>query len=127
ETAMTRCFYARRRIIAVGVMLALVCCAVNTPAQETSGKFQLPADPTQWVNSGPVSLDLLKGKAAVLWFYEESCPTCREKWPPLLAMAKKYEGQPVMFIGVNSGNPRPVVEQYARGVGCNWPIIVDAT
>jgi peroxiredoxin len=89
--------------------------------------FQLPDQPAAWVNSPPISLSALKGKAAVLWFYEEQCPNCRNKWPGLIATAKQYEGKPIVFIAVSSGTSRPQVEQYAREVGLKWPVIVDAT
>jgi thiol-disulfide isomerase/thioredoxin len=116
------------RLLLFGLALALICnFASSARAAEDDSSFQLPASPAKWVNSGPISLQALEGKGAVLWFYEESCPNCRAKWPPLLALAKRYEGQPVVFIGVNSGNSRAAVEQYARGVRCNWPIIVDDT
>jgi hypothetical protein len=42
-------------------------------------------------------------------------------------LSKKYEGEPVVFIAVNSGNSRQEVEQYARQVRVPWPIIVDST
>jgi thiol-disulfide isomerase/thioredoxin len=68
---------------------------------------------------------MLAGKAAFLWFYEEDCPRCRGKWPEMYAEAKKFDGKPVVFIAINSGNPRPAVEQYGREVGLRWPTIVD--
>lgn len=84
-----------------------------------------PENPAAWVNSPPLSKEFLAGKGVVLWFYEEQCPRCREKWPAMMALSKKYEGQPVIFIAVNSGNPRPAVEQYVREVRLTWPVIVD--
>ncbi|MCI0356903.1 MAG: peroxiredoxin family protein, partial [Planctomycetaceae bacterium] len=89
--------------------------------------FQLPDQPAAWVNSPPISLSALKGKAAVLWFYEEQCPKCKEKWPALQAAAKQFEGKPIVFIAVSSGTSRFEVEQYAREVGLKWPVIVDST
>jgi hypothetical protein len=62
----------------------------------------------------------------VLWFYEEQCPKCRAKWPSMYEAARKFEGRPIVFIAVNSGNPRAAVEQYAREVDLKWPVIVDA-
>ncbi|WP_425616676.1 TlpA family protein disulfide reductase [Anatilimnocola sp. NA78] len=85
----------------------------------------LPTDPAAWVNGGPITAEMLKGKAAYVYYYEEGCPRCREKWPTLLAMAKKYEDKPIVFIAVNSGNGRDDVMSYAREVNLTWPIIVD--
>jgi thiol-disulfide isomerase/thioredoxin len=94
-------------------------------AYDTAPEF--PSDPANWVNSGPVSLAALKGKAAFLWFYDGDCPTCRKRWPELLSLSKKFEGKPIVFIAVNSGNPRATVAKYAQGVGCPWPILVDSS
>jgi len=87
----------------------------------------LPTDPGAWVNGGPITAEMLKGKAAYLYFYEEGCPRCREKWPSLVAMAKKYEDKPIVFIAVNSGNQRDDVMSYVREVNLPWPTIVDTT
>jgi len=100
--------------------------AQNAATGGSSGQL-LPANPAMWLNSPPLTAETLKGKGVVLWFYEEQCPNCRKKWPDMLAVAKKYEGEPVVFIAVNSGNPPDEVEQYARGVNLPWPVIVDPT
>jgi thiol-disulfide isomerase/thioredoxin len=85
----------------------------------------LPADPGSWINSPPLTEHTLEGKAAVLWFFEETCPRCRERWPDLLALAAKYREKPIVFIGVNSGNPWTTVAAYAKENRIDWPIIVD--
>jgi thiol-disulfide isomerase/thioredoxin len=111
------------------VSAALACgWLATTPAQgQETGQRLLPANPAMWLNSPPLTTDALKGKGVVLWFYEEQCPSCRKKWPDMYAVAKKFEGQPVVFIAVNSGNPRDEVEQYAKGVNLPWPVIADPT
>lgn len=40
-------------------------------------------------------------------------------------MRNDYEGKPVVFIAVNSGNSKSAVEGYAKGTGFEWPILVD--
>src|SRR5215475_14011153 len=64
----------------------------------------LPSEAAVWLNSPPLTVDALKGKGVFLWFFEETCPTCRGKWPGLYELARRFEGQPVVFIAVNSGN-----------------------
>ena len=88
---------------------------------------EFPQDPAQWIHGRPISVENLKGKAVFLWYFEEQCPTCRGKWPAILAMAKKYEGQPILFIAVNSGTPRKDIEQYVRETGVTWPVLVDTS
>ena len=45
------------------------------------GTVQFPAT---WVNSDPISLESLRGKAVFLYFFEETCPKCRDRWPSLI-------------------------------------------
>jgi len=120
-----------KRLQAGAVLTSLLVAgaAGSVAAQESAakGEFRLPDQAAAWVNSTPISLSALKGKAAVLWFYDEQCPKCKGKWPALQAEAKKYDGKPILFIAVNSGNSRFEVEQYAREVGLKWPVIVDST
>ena len=102
-----------------------VACFFATHVERGFADPILPTDPGAWVNSRPLSLDALEGKTVVFYFFEESCPTCLEKWPPLLETSAKFQGEPVVFIGVNSGNQRRTVESYARKARIPWPIIVD--
>ena len=53
---------------AVGLILLSVCSSLV--AQD--GAVRLPANPGQWLNSGPISLEAMKGKGAVLYFFEET-------------------------------------------------------
>ena len=96
-------------------------------AQEGAGKKQtqkLPANPGVWINSPPITNEMLAGKAAVLFFFEESGTGV--DWPRLLPQASKFEGTPVMFIGVNSGSARPQLEAYLRKNKVTWPVICDS-
>jgi thiol-disulfide isomerase/thioredoxin len=116
---------AKAPLIAAIWLLAAIALA-TARGQDASTEL-LPSDPSMWLNSPPLTTTALKGKGVVLWFFEETCPTCRGKWPRMYELAKKYEGQPVVFIAVNSGTSPAEVQQYAREVKLSWPIIVDPT
>jgi thiol-disulfide isomerase/thioredoxin len=97
-------------------------------AQTTSeGPPQMSPDPSVWLNGGPITADMLKGKAAFVYYFEEGCPRCRERWPALQAMAKKFDDKPIVFIAVNSGNPRETVARYVQDVKLAWPVLVDTS
>ena len=81
--------------------------------------------PSVWVNSEPISAESLRGKAVFLYFFEESCPSCRARWPSIMEKASAYEQEPILFVAVNSGSSKQDVEAYARSVNLTWPIIVD--
>jgi len=104
---------------------AMVLAALFSGAAFAADGPVLPSDPTAWLNSPPLTNDMLAGKAALLYYFEEDCPKCRGRWPELLAAATKFAGKPIVFIGVNSGNARPEVQQYAREVGLSWPVLID--
>ncbi len=100
-------------------LIALLFTAVTASAQE------LPADPARWMNSPPMTKEMLAGKAAVFYFVEETCPNCAKRWPGILEAATKFEGQPVMFVMVNSGTSRPEIESYMRTNKISWAAIND--
>ncbi len=106
------------------LLIALILLATTLAKAEEAAEL-LPRDPAGWLNSPPLTTDALKGKGVVLWFFEETCPSCRGKWPGMYDLAKRYEGQPVVFIAVNSGNSPAEVSQYAKEVKLTWPVIVD--
>lgn len=109
----------------VGAALLILTSVRNSHAQAANDGVRLPPGPSAWINSPPLSKENLAGKGVFLWFFEESCPRCREKWPTLMAIAQKFRGKPVLFVAVNSGTPRPALEQYVRANGVDWPVIVD--
>ncbi len=85
----------------------------------------LPRDPGVWINSPPITLEQVRGKAVFLWFFEETCPTCRAKWPGLLDKAREYKDKPIVFVAVNSGTSPASVQEYSRLVNCPWPMLTD--
>ncbi len=109
------------------MMFLVSACGGLSIAQETGAGLNLPADPGAWLNSCPITAEMLQGKAALLYYFEETCPKCRARWPSLLETAKQFEDKPIVFIAVNSGNGRDDVAAYAREVKLNWPIIVDSS
>ena len=118
----------RRAALTFGVLSWVTMLGGVAQAQFSSAgkpEIALPANPQAWLNSPPLTAEALQGKAMVLWFFEEGCPRCREKWPGMIETANKFQGQPVVFVGVNSGNPREAVDQYAQEVSLKWPVIVD--
>src|SRR5574337_1822748 len=56
-----------------------------------------------WINTKePLSIEKLKGHVIVLDFWTYCCINCMHTLPVLAELEKKYEGQPVVFIGVHS-------------------------
>ena len=111
-------------------ILAVICLLVLGPgAGDVSGQERtapsLPDEPANWINSSPPSGEAFAGKGVVLWFFEENCPRCAGRWPELMALSKKYQDKPVVFIAVNSGTPRKTIESYVRRHKISWPVALD--
>ncbi|MES2792904.1 MAG: redoxin domain-containing protein [Planctomycetota bacterium] len=108
--------------LVLGCLAVTICWPAISLADEAP---PLPRDPAVWINSPPISLEQLRGKGVFLWFYEETCPNCRAKWPTMLAKAAEFKDQPIVFMAVNSGNPPAAVREYARIVNSPWPMLAD--
>ncbi len=123
----TRLMYVGCVMRLIGLVAISVTVACPLAAQEADSKPvpQMPSYPGMWINSPPITNEMLAGKAALLYFFDEECPRCVEAWAKTLFMTNKFEGQPVMFIAVNSGTPRPQLEGYLKKNKVNWPTICD--
>lgn len=60
-------------LVAGAVMLAVAFASTDVVfAQKQNEKsIRLPAAPEAWLNSPPISNEILQGKAAILYFFEE--------------------------------------------------------
>src|SRR5882757_9860652 len=109
------------------VLIAFVAFAAMMSEVLADPAPPFPTDPNSWANSGPLSVGALKGKGIVLYYFEEDDQGVRKNWPDLLDAAKKFDGQPVIFIAVNSGSPKQKIQGYLSQVKVPWPILVDTT
>lgn len=84
-----------------------------------------------WINTKkPLSIEKLKGHIIVLDFWTYCCINCMHTLPVLAELEKKYEGQPVVFIGVHSAKffneqDRKNIEQAVARYEISHPVIVD--
>lgn len=108
--------------------LLITIFAIGSTAHAQAGAtqdFALPTAPEYWLNSPPLSSDILRGKGVVMWFFEEQCVKCAGKWPEMIAFAQKYQDKPVVFIAVNSGTNPAAIQTYLKKHAVPWPTIVD--
>lgn len=84
-----------------------------------------------WINTKePLSIEKLKGHVIVLDFWTYCCINCMHTLPILAELEKKYEGQPVVFIGVHSAKffneqDKKNIEQAVARYEISHPVIVD--
>jgi thiol-disulfide isomerase/thioredoxin len=84
-----------------------------------------------WINTKePLLLEKLKGYIIVLDFWTYCCINCMHTLPVLAELEKKYEDQPVVFIGVHSAKffneqDRKNIEQAVARYEISHPVLVD--
>lgn len=84
-----------------------------------------------WINAEePLTLEKLRGHVVVLDFWTYCCINCMHTLPVLSQLEKKYEGRPVIFIGVHSAKffneeERDNIEQAVRRYEISHPVVVD--
>ncbi|HZE99770.1 MAG TPA: redoxin domain-containing protein [Planctomycetota bacterium] len=108
------------RKLSILAALAAFLVPATLRAQET-----LELKGSGWVNSKELSLDRLKGKVVIVFFFEEQCPRCIASIPARNQLRKNYADKPVVFIAINSGNPKSVIEDYVKSNKFEWPIFID--
>lgn len=121
---MRRMLFNPKLIWTLILLSAAVGSAQDAADKKSTPKF--PSNPAAWINSQPLSTEMLAGKAAVLFFFEETSQPLADSWQRLAFQAQKFDGTPVMFIGVNSGTSRPQLEAYLRKNNVKWPVICDS-
>jgi peroxiredoxin len=104
---------------------AMLVLALSGGTSIAANAIQLPTDPARWMNSPPVSLEAMKGKGVVIYFFEEQCPSCAKQWPNLTELSREFADKPVVFIAVSSGTERGAIQQYVQTNAVHWPIVLD--
>jgi cytochrome c biogenesis protein CcmG/thiol:disulfide interchange protein DsbE len=74
---------------------------------------------------GSVSLQSLRGKVVVLNFWQSYCPPCTREAPVVSAVAKKWHGKPVVFVGVDEQDLSGPATKFMRRFDITYPVIAD--
>jgi thiol-disulfide isomerase/thioredoxin len=67
-----------------------------------------------------VSLDDLKGKVVLIDFWATWCAPCRAALPHMRAIAKKFEGQPLVLLSVSLDKDEQKWKDFVGKNGMNW-------
>lgn len=105
----------------------------SLPAQATAQDNELdmallpdfPMQAQAWINSPPIAMEQLRGKGVFLYFFDRNAAPAKTLWTTILPLAKRYEKEPVIFVGICSGVARPEVERFAKTNNIPWPLLVD--
>jgi thiol-disulfide isomerase/thioredoxin len=85
---------------------------------------------TQWLNSTPLSSEMLRGKVVLVDFWTYSCINCLRTLPYLKAWDEKYRSQGLVIIGVHAPEfafekDLQNVEHAVRELGVKYPVAID--
>ena len=85
---------------------------------------------TQWLNSPPLSDEMLRGKVVLVDFWTYSCINCLRTLPYLKAWDEKYRSQGRVIIGVHAPEfafEKDIknVEQAVHELGVTYPVAID--
>jgi peroxiredoxin len=88
------------------------------------------APDTEWFNSSPLTLELLKGKVVVVHFYAFQCHNCHANFEIYRRWHEKYADQGVVVIGIQSPETPTerdpnAVREAAKDRKLEFPIIMD--
>ncbi|MCX6178869.1 MAG: cytochrome c biogenesis protein DipZ [Chlorobiales bacterium] len=85
---------------------------------------------TRWLNSPPLSREMLRGKVVLVDFWTYSCINCLRTIPYLKAWNEKYRDKGLVIIGVHSPEfafekDQNNVEQAIHDLGITYPVAMD--
>lgn len=83
-----------------------------------------PLTAAAWVNTGPLTLEALKGKVVVLDFWAIYCGPCRTLIPRLNQLYLKHKDQGLVAIGVTEDR-KAEVEKFAPQHQLTYPVAID--
>src|SRR5438874_7721634 len=94
------------------------------------GKVRAPEIGRIWLNSPPLSLRQLRGKAVLIDFWDYTCVNCIRTLPYLKAWHERYAAKGLVIIGIHTpeftfAQYESNVERGVREFGLTYPIVID--
>jgi thiol-disulfide isomerase/thioredoxin len=93
----------------------------------TVARAEATADfpPGMFTDTGRYSIEQMRGKVVVLFFFEETCPRCRGLIPERNKLINSMRDKPVKFIAVDPGHTLADSNLYAQETKFIMPIFSD--
>lgn len=117
---------ARRQLLmrlALPLLPLPAFAADAVPAGATTGApVNIPTLRGTGLDGKPLSLDALRGRVVLVFYWNTGCAVCRDKMRELRANLVGWQGQPFSLIGVNSDVRRQDWLEYERLVSSTIPI-----
>jgi thiol-disulfide isomerase/thioredoxin len=128
-------------VAAVLVVVAIVALVVDRPSSTPvaklgsgtnqggaapllPGQMKVPTASIPLTDGSSVTLQSLHGHTVVVNFWYATCAPCRTEMPHLQALHQQL-GSDVVFLGIDSGDPKPLAVSTASHFGVHYPIGLD--
>jgi hypothetical protein len=111
--------------------LLLSCLGVVAASYLATAAGRLPAlKADRWVNSGPITIETLRGKVVLVDFWEYTCVNWIRTSPYVKAWARDYGPLGLVVIGVHApefefGKRAEHIDRGIRDHGLTYPIAID--
>jgi cytochrome c biogenesis protein CcmG/thiol:disulfide interchange protein DsbE len=118
-------------LIALVVLLLSGCGNSNVAAgsRPTTAKIGdlAPEIDLKSVTGDQITLSKLEGRPVLINFWATWCGPCRQEFPALVRMYKKYQGKGLVVLGVNYQDPNPDtgVLTFMKDTLVNFPVVRD--
>jgi peroxiredoxin len=116
----------------VWLVLALVavglggCLPSGGAGQGSPTPDRAPGFSLKGIDGRTYSLDAYRGKVVVLNFWATWCIPCRAEMPDLEHEARAHRSDPVAVVGVDWKESAGPVQEFTRGLGLTYPILLDS-
>ena len=128
---MTRTLYFRRLlfITCAGILLAAAALAYK-PARAGDQAPDPISATGQWLNSPPLTSEMLRSKVVLVEFWTYGCINCLRTLPYVKAWSEKYRTEGLLVVGVHTPEfayekDRDNVEKAVRDLGITYPVVMD--
>src|ERR1700682_5171388 len=102
------------------------CLPAGSAGQGSSTPGAAPDFTVKGIDGKTHSLSDYRGKVVVLNFWATWCIPCRAEMPDLEHEARLHRSDPVAVVGMDWKEPGGPVQEFTRGLGVTYPILLDA-
>jgi peroxiredoxin len=114
----------RMTLLAATAVLVSVSGCMSAPDWMQNG-MRAPALEGRTVDGQTVSLAAERGKVAVVVFFSDACPWCRDLYPTERDIATRMNGNPFVLIGVDASDTPEMLRAAAHRERISWPVVHD--
>ena len=115
----------------LATLLALAVIASPAQARSPVTAPELPALPASaWLNSEPLTLEVLRGRPVLIEFWTFGCSNCRNTLPWLEHVQRRYGPRGLAIIAIHSPefdferDPTAVAANVGK-LGIDYPVLID--